>query len=81
MLPRSSYTRAEFREGKRSNSSSGRSFVVQGGVADLVDNSQLEDGFGVTNRVQNKLTVGLPFEIEQYFDSISPHREQLKLKL
>jgi hypothetical protein len=35
----------------------------------------------VTNRVQNKLTAGLPFEIEQYFDSISPHHEQLKLKL
>lgn len=54
---------------------------MQGGVADLVDTDQLADGFGVTNRVQNKLTAGLPFEIEQYFDSISPHREELKLKL
>jgi hypothetical protein len=38
MLPRS-YSRADFRE-KRSNSSSrSQSFVMQGGVADLVDNS------------------------------------------
>jgi len=80
MLPRGS-ARSEYRERSRSNSGSRSSFVVQGGGAELVDNAQLEDGFGVTNRVQNKLTAGLPFEIEQYFDSISPHREELKLKL
>ena len=66
---------------RRSNSATRTSFVMQGGVADLVETDQIEEGFGSTNKAQHMLTVGLPFEIEQYFDSISPHHEQLKLKL
>jgi len=34
-----------------------------------------------TAQVVDKLTERIPFEIEQYYDTISPHQDQQKLKL
>ena len=45
-----------------SNSMTKQSFVVSGGVPDLVEDND-EDGYGVAgiSRVMNKLTEGVPF--------------------
>ena len=36
---------------------------------------------GGSSVVMDKLTERIPFEIEQYYDTISPHQDQQKLKL